>query len=95
MNSLVHNGMNLTAVISRFDKMVTRNYLFMLATENHKLTRLLCFMHYDYHLTQIQNYRNRRHCYRRPKKRVSYLSVFCKIVTQINIFDVKFDDGPV
>jgi hypothetical protein len=95
MNSLAHNRMNLTAVISRFDKMATRNYLFMLATENHNLTRLFFLMYYDYHLTQIQNYHNRRHCYSRPKKGVSFLNVFCKIVTQMNVFDVKFDVGPV
>ena len=87
--------MNLTAVISRFDKLATRNYLFMLATENHNLTRLLFLMYYDYHIIQIQNYRNHRHCYSRPKKRVSFLSVFCKIVTQKNVFDVKFDVEPV
>jgi hypothetical protein len=50
MNSLAHNRMNLTAVKSRFDKFATRNYLFMLANENHNLTRVLFLMHYDYHL---------------------------------------------
>jgi hypothetical protein len=66
MNSLAHNRMNLTYVISRFDMLVTRNYLTMLATENRNLTRLLFLMYYDYHLTQIQNDRHYRHCYSQP-----------------------------